>query len=97
MAVSYTHLDVYKRQVLCSGCVELMYLVALWGRRHGIRVIVDVIDLWPDLFVLALPANMRRFGRLLFAPWFYLSQRTYVYAAHVTSVSKAVSYTHLFG
>jgi glycosyltransferase involved in cell wall biosynthesis len=75
--------------VLCSGCVELMYLVALWGRRHGIRVIVDVIDLWPDLFVLAFPANMRRFGRLLFAPWFYLSQRTYVYAAHVTSVSKA--------
>ena len=75
--------------VLCSGCVELMYLVALWGRRHGIRVIVDVIDQWPDLFVLAFPAKMRRFGRLLFAPWFYLSQRTYVYAAHVTSVSKA--------
>jgi glycosyltransferase involved in cell wall biosynthesis len=74
--------------VLCSGCVELMYLVALWGRRHGIRVIVDVIDLWPDLFVLAFTAKMRRFGRLLFAPWFYLSQRTYVHAAHVTSVSR---------
>jgi glycosyltransferase involved in cell wall biosynthesis len=75
--------------VLCAGCVEVMYLAALWGRRHGIRVIVDVLDLWPDLFVLALPAPMRRLGRLLFAPWFYLSQRTYVYASHVTSVSKA--------
>jgi glycosyltransferase involved in cell wall biosynthesis len=75
--------------VLCGGCVELMYLVALWGRRHGIRVIIDVLDLWPDLFVLAFPSNARRFGRLLFAPWFYLSQRTYVYATHVTSVSRA--------
>jgi glycosyltransferase involved in cell wall biosynthesis len=75
--------------VLCSGCVELMYLVARWGRRQGIRVIVDVIDQWPDLFVLAFPVPMRRFGRLLFAPWFYMSQRTYVYASHVTSVSTA--------
>jgi glycosyltransferase involved in cell wall biosynthesis len=75
--------------VLCSGSVELMYVTVYWGRRHGVPVIVDVQDLWPDLFVLAFPSPLRRVGRLLFAPWFYLSRRTYASAERVTSVSKA--------
>jgi glycosyltransferase involved in cell wall biosynthesis len=75
--------------VLCTGCVELMYLAVCWGRRHGIPVIVDVLDLWPDLFVLPFPSPMRGVARLLFSPWFYLSKRTYAFAARVTSVSSA--------
>jgi glycosyltransferase involved in cell wall biosynthesis len=38
----------------------------LEGRRT--RLIVDVIDLWPELFIIALPAFARPFAPLLFAP-----------------------------
>ena len=57
MAVSYTHLDVYKRQVLCGGVVELMKLGfetlveagyepenAYFECIHEMKLIIDLIN-----------------------------------------------------
>jgi glycosyltransferase involved in cell wall biosynthesis len=38
-------------------------------------VILDVMDLWPEQFLVALPVAFRRFGRLLLSPLFSRRQR----------------------
>lgn len=35
------------------------------------RIIIDIIDLWPELFKIFLPNSLKRFDRLLFWPFYY--------------------------
>jgi len=49
--------------------------------------VLDVVDLWPDLFVLAFPVWARRFARLLLFPYFFMAKAAYQRATHVTAVS----------
>lgn len=44
--------------------IELCYEAVVFAAQHGIPVIVDIRDLWPDIFVRALPAPMRPLARL---------------------------------
>jgi len=74
--------------VVCMGPVEQMFLVSAYGRFHGIPVIIDVIDTWPDLYVQAFPKRLRWLGRVLLAPYFWMSHFTFAWASHVTAVSE---------
>lgn len=38
-------------------------------RRHGAKLIIDLVDLWPELFNVALPLMLRRVGPALFWPF----------------------------
>jgi glycosyltransferase involved in cell wall biosynthesis len=42
--------------------------VRKFSRDHRVPLIVDVLDLWPEMFRTALPRALRPLGRLLFAP-----------------------------
>lgn len=42
--------------------------VVEYASGQNIRLIVDVLDLWPELFHMLLPKPLTWFGRLLFAP-----------------------------
>jgi glycosyltransferase involved in cell wall biosynthesis len=74
--------------IVCMGPVEQMFLAALYGRLHGIPVIIDVIDTWPDLYLQAFPRSMRWLGRVLLAPYFLMSRLTFAWASQVTAVSE---------
>lgn len=50
--------------------IELSRVSAAYGARHGIPVVVDIRDLWPDIFVDVIPAPMRWAGRLALSPLF---------------------------
>lgn len=57
--------------ILCSlPTVELCRAATRYGRAAGVPVVLDMRDMWPDLFVEALPALARPFGRALLAPLF---------------------------
>ncbi len=58
------------------------------GRRHGIPVVVDVQDLWPDIYLSAFPCAARWIGRLLLAPEFARSRRIFRQATAITAVSQ---------
>jgi len=45
--------------------IELALEGVRFGRRHGVPVVVDVRDLWPDAMVDLLPRFARPFGELL--------------------------------
>lgn len=42
--------------------------VKQYAKRHGVKLIVDVIDLWPEMFHLILPRILQPLGRFIFAP-----------------------------
>lgn len=59
-----------------------------YGRSRGIPVVVDVRDVWPDVFYNALPRATRPAGRLLFAPYRRLARRACRGATAITGVSQ---------
>lgn len=42
--------------------------VRKFAKKRGIPIIVDVIDLWPELFHILLPRPLKSFGKLVFGP-----------------------------
>jgi len=55
--------------ILCSfPTIELAVAAGRYGKMHGVPVIVDVRDLWPDIFEEALPCCLRKAAPILLAP-----------------------------
>ncbi len=74
--------------ILCWGPVELVYLMTLYAKYMNIKIVIDVIDIWPDLFVMVFPKKMRMIGKFLLSPYYLMSKKSYHLATHITSVSK---------
>ena len=53
-----------------------------------VALVLDVIDLWPELFELALPAFVRPFSGVLLSPLYYWRQRLYRRADAVVAVAR---------
>jgi glycosyltransferase involved in cell wall biosynthesis len=63
------------------------------ARRHRVPLVIDVLDLWPELFATALPRPLRNAGRKLFAPLYALRKRNLRRADAVVTVCQ--TYTRL--
>jgi len=48
--------------------IELSHAAVNFGKRYGIPVILDFRDMWPDIFLEALPESIRFLGRLAILP-----------------------------
>ena len=57
------------------------------AKKLGARLIIDVIDLWPEIFEGALPAALRPLGPLLFSPLYWLRRRNLRHASGISAVS----------
>ena len=60
-----------------------------FARPRGIPVVVDVRDLWPDIFLTALPGPLRHAGRPLLEPLFRQTRRVCRDASALTGVSQS--------
>ena len=58
-----------------------------YAQRHGIPLIVDGIDLWPEMFHLVLPGKLRGLGSVFFAPLYRRRDRLVAGAAAVVAVT----------
>lgn len=63
------------------------------AQKLRVPLILDVFDLWPELFALALPRAMRSFSSFLFLPLFILRKYNLRHAASITSLS--CTYLHI--
>jgi len=58
-------------------------------KKHRIPFIIDIGDLWPELFKIALPKLLRKFDKLIFLP-FYIKRNWFISKAiGIVSVSDA--------
>ncbi|MBV6417037.1 MAG: hypothetical protein CMLOHMNK_01670 [Steroidobacteraceae bacterium] len=68
--------------------IELAYVASLYARRWNCPLIVDVRDLWPDIFVDAVPPVLRGPARLLLSPYFSATRFLLGAATSVVAVSQ---------
>jgi glycosyltransferase involved in cell wall biosynthesis len=50
-------------------------------------LILDIIDIWPELFELAIPKKFRIFSGVLLAPFYYWRNRLYKYPKAIVAVA----------
>lgn len=60
-----------------------------YGREHHVPVIVDIRDLWPDIFTRAFPKAARWAAPLALLPMKLSAARTLKGATHISSMSQA--------
>lgn len=74
--------------ILCScPTIELSWQSVVFGRERHVPVILDVRDLWPDVFVGAMPSALRVVCRGLLWPYVDITRRAFEGAAAITAVS----------
>lgn len=74
--------------VLCSfPTIELAVAAVAYGRRAGIPVVLDVRDLWPDVFLDEVPPWTRWLARGCLAPLFRATRRACCAATAITGVT----------
>jgi glycosyltransferase involved in cell wall biosynthesis len=72
----------------CWPIPELAEQAVRFGRSRGIPVIVDVRDLWPDIYLKALPGPLRYLGKIFLLAELRRTSRTLRWATGLTAVSK---------
>ena len=51
------------------------------------KLIIDIIDLWPELFVISLPRKIRFLNKILFSPFYLMRINIYKAASAFTAVA----------
>ncbi len=69
--------------------IELSAAAVQYGRRHGVPVILDMRDMWPDIFIESLPPGFRYPGRILLTKLFRDARRTCSAAIAITGITEA--------
>jgi glycosyltransferase involved in cell wall biosynthesis len=49
--------------------IEAAAVCAAYGEQHRVPVVLDLRDMWPDIFSEIAPAGLRPLARALLAPW----------------------------
>jgi glycosyltransferase involved in cell wall biosynthesis len=57
-------------------------------RRNGATLVLDTLDLWPEMFHIALPSRLQPYGRLIFAPLYSRRARTFARADGILAASR---------
>jgi glycosyltransferase involved in cell wall biosynthesis len=64
------------------------YFARKLAKERNARLVLDVVDLWPEAFALAIPARLKKIGGLLFNPLMRLESANFCGADALTAVSK---------
>jgi glycosyltransferase involved in cell wall biosynthesis len=72
----------------CWPTIELGYACVEYGKRHNIPVVLDVRDLWPDIFVDVIPSSIRGLARALALPYFRMTQQAFRRCTAVVGISE---------
>jgi glycosyltransferase involved in cell wall biosynthesis len=59
----------------CMPLVELAHEAVRYGRRHGVPVVVDLRDFWPDVWLEPVPPVLRPLARVPLTPWTWMLRR----------------------
>lgn len=76
--------------ILCSyPTIELCQAAIAYGREQGVPVILDLRDLWPDIFLNLIPAGLQPIGRLVLAGMLRASRQVCSGATAIFGITEA--------
>jgi len=58
-------------------------------KKSGASLVIDVMDLWPEMFGIALPRILRSFQHIIFSPLYLLRARKFMCANAIIAVSNS--------
>ena len=67
--------------------IEVASVMINWATKHNIPTVLDVKDLWPQIYVDAFPDFLKPFAKILFLPYFHLAKKAIKNATSVTSMA----------
>jgi glycosyltransferase involved in cell wall biosynthesis len=67
--------------------LELSLAAVKYGKRHNIPVVVDIRDLWPDIFLRVFSPMIRPVGRLAIHPFFLMAEAACCQAAAIIGIT----------
>ena len=67
--------------------IEAAYVLSFWLKKHEIPFLLDVKDLWPSMFLDAVPRYFRPFVRVVLEPYFYMAKKTMSRATGITTMA----------
>lgn len=70
--------------------IELSLAAVEYGEETGVPVVLDMRDMWPDIFVDQFPAWTRRAARVLLTPFFRQAKRACQGATAITGITQAL-------
>jgi glycosyltransferase involved in cell wall biosynthesis len=60
-----------------------------YGQYQNVPVVIDIRDLWPDIYLDIFPRYLRSFVRLLMFPLFRMNRRIFKKASGIVGISKS--------
>jgi len=70
--------------------IDLALASVRHGRRHGVPVAVDVLDLWPDIFLHRLPKRLIQIGKPYLNVLFRQSHEVFAGATSITGITSEI-------
>lgn len=67
--------------------VESAAVMVHWLRAHGVPVVIDVKDQWPQTLLRPVPGALQPIGRIALAPYYHLARRAMREADAISSIS----------
>src|ERR1039458_7871780 len=61
----------------CWPTIELGFAAVHYACRHSVPIVLDVRDLWPDIYADIMPGPLRPFGRAVLAPYFHMTRSAF--------------------
>lgn len=75
--------------ILCAfPTIELSLEAVRYGQRAGIPVVLDVRDLWPDIFLHLIPRRTAPLVRAMLSPYFSMTRQAFKGASAVVGISE---------
>jgi glycosyltransferase involved in cell wall biosynthesis len=68
--------------------IETAWVMSKFLKKRNIPIILDVKDMWPEVFLRALPKYARNIGKLLLSPYYYLMNSIFKSATGISSISQ---------
>lgn len=72
----------------CLPTLDLCEAALRYGKKHGVPVVIDVRDLWPDAFMKYAPPPLKPFWRILLTPLYRKVKRICAGATAIVGISE---------
>lgn len=73
----------------CVPTIEFSVAAVDYGKAHGVPVILDVQDLWPDIYFDILPVKLRQLIKTVYHRIFRSTRKVFTECTSITGVSES--------
>jgi glycosyltransferase involved in cell wall biosynthesis len=67
--------------------IEVAFVMAKWLRKNNVPYILDVKDMWPEIFLNQFKGKRRLFGLIIFGIHFYMRNQVFKRATGISSIT----------